>query len=175
MTETVVTATTDEDYAAFGDLIREYQTWLLNRYADMEFMEEVLRHQDLDKELDELRQRYGPPEGRTLLTMRDGEISGGVAYHDLHDGSCEMKRMYIPERFQGRGTGRVLCTALIAAATSDGYQLMRLDTGFRNTEAMAMYESLGFRMCDAYQDYPENLLPHLRFMELALVSEETST
>jgi ribosomal protein S18 acetylase RimI-like enzyme len=174
--ETVVVATTDVEYAAFGELISEYQTWLLNRYADIQaFMAGVLRHQALDKELNELPERYGPPEGKTLLTMRDGEVSGGVAYHDLHDGSCEMKRMYIPERFQGQGTGRLLCTALIAEATADGYRLMRLDTGFRNTEAIAMYESLGFRMCAAYQDYPENLLVHLRFMERPLVSEESPT
>jgi ribosomal protein S18 acetylase RimI-like enzyme len=82
-----------------------------------------------------------------------------------------MKRMYIPERFQGQGTGRMLCEALIAAATADGYRLMRLDTGFRNTEAIAMYESLGFRMRDAYQDYPENLLEHLRFMERPLTPD----
>jgi GNAT superfamily N-acetyltransferase len=169
--DTVVVATTDEHYAAFGALIREYQAWLLARYADIPFMEEVLRHQALDRELNELRERYGPPEGRTLLTMRDAEVSGGVAYHDLHDGSCEMKRMYIPERFQGQGTGRRLCEALIAAATADGYRLMRLDTGFRNTEAIAMYESLGFRMRDAYQDYPENLLEHLRFMERPLTPD----
>jgi GNAT superfamily N-acetyltransferase len=167
--ETVVVATSEADYAAFGRLVAEYQGWLHELYAGVAgWFAAVAAHQSLDSELANLREKYGPPEGKTLLAIRDGEVVGGVAYRDLHDGSCEMKRMFVPERFQGHGTGRRLCLALIEAATADGFPLMRLDTGFLNTTAMAMYESIGFRMCPAYQDYPADLLVHLRFMELPL-------
>lgn len=169
MTETVVVATTDSDYDAFAGLIREYEEWLYRRYIDVPgLIDGVRSHQALDAELADLRGKYGPPEGKTLLAVRDGQVSGGVAYRDLHDGSCEMKRLFVPDRFQGHGTGRLLCHALIAAATADGYGLMRLDTGYLNSEAIAMYESMGFRECPPYHEYPENLAPHLRFMELPL-------
>ena len=171
MTDTVEVAGTDDDYAAFEALIREYEQWLYRRYtAEWELMDGVLAHQALDAELADLRGRYGPPEGRTLLARRDGAVTGGGAYHDLHDGSCEMKRLFVPERFQGHGTGRALCAAIVEAATADGYALMRLDAGFRNTEAIAMYESLGFRACDPYHEYPESLAVHLRFMERPLAA-----
>ncbi len=165
-------ASTDEQYAVFGGLIREYWDWLRERYADLPgFIDAVGGHQAIDAELASLREVYGPPQGTVLLAVRDGEVSGAVAYRDLHDGSCEMKRLYVPDRFQGRGTGRLLCVALIEAAAAQGYETMRLDTGYQNSEAMAMYATLGFRECPPYHEYPADLMPHLRFLELVLVAD----
>lgn len=169
MTETVAVATTDADYDVFGGLIREYWDWLQARYADLPgLIDAIGGHQALDAELSTLPEMYGPPSGRVLLAVRDGEVVGGIAYRDLHDGSCEMKRLFVPERFQGQGTGRRLCQALVDAATVDGYRLMRLDTGFQNAEALTMYGSLGFVECPPYHDYPAHLMPHLRFLEKPL-------
>ena len=79
-----------------------------------------------------------------------------------------MKRLFVPVRFRGQGIGRRLCEALIASAKDDGFHLMRLDTGNLLTEAIAMYESVGFRHCAPYRDYPEKLVPYLIFMEMPL-------
>jgi ribosomal protein S18 acetylase RimI-like enzyme len=108
-----------------------------------------------------------------LLARRDDVVTGGIAYRDLGAGVCEMKRLFVPDRFHGRGIGRRLCLALMDAALSDGYRLMRLDTGTHNDEAIAMYESLGFRECEPFHDYPVDLLAHLRFMERPLASAGT--
>ena len=174
MTDSVAEATSDVDYKAFAELIREYEEWLYQRYAEVPgLIDGVRSHQALDTELANLAAKYGPPEGKTLLARRDDHVTGGVAYRDLHDGSCEMKRLFVPDQFQGQGTGRLLCSALIGAATDEGFRLMRLDTGFLNSEAMAMYESLGFEFCPAYQEYPAQLAVHLRFMERPLVNGST--
>ena len=101
--------------------------------------------------------------------MREGQVSGGIAYRDLHDGSCEMKRLFVPDRCQGQGTGRLLCQALLDTATADGYRRMRLDTGYQNAEALTMYESLGFHECPPYHQYPADLMRHLRLLEKPLV------
>jgi ribosomal protein S18 acetylase RimI-like enzyme len=171
MPDEIAEATTDEDYAAFGALIREYWEWLQSRYADVPgLVDNVGGYQALDAELMSLPATYGPPKGRTLLARRDGEVVGGVALKDLGDGSCEMKRLFVPERFHGGGTGRRLCGALLDMAVADGYRLMRLDTGSHNTEALAMYESLGFREGPSYHDYPAELVPHLRFLERPLAT-----
>lgn|GEM_PF-462582 len=169
MPETIDVATADDDYAVFGGLIRDYWEWLQARYAALPgFIDAVGGHQGLDGELACLRQTYGPPSGKVLLARRDGQVSGGLAYRDLGDGSCEMKRLFVPDRFQGHGTGRALCLALLDTATADGYRLMRLDTGFANTEALAMYEGLGFRQCPPYHQYPADLVVHLRFLQRPL-------
>jgi GNAT superfamily N-acetyltransferase len=169
MADDVVVATTDEDYAAFGALIREYWQWLEARYADLPgFIDSIADNQALEAELGTLQEVYGPPSGRVLLARRDGQAVGGIAYRDLGDGTCEMKRLFVPDRFQGRGTGRLLCNALLLAATVDGFRLMRLDTGRQNDEAIRMYETLGFVECPPYRDYPESLLANLVFMERPL-------
>jgi len=79
-----------------------------------------------------------------------------------------MKRLYVSERFKGRGIGRRLAEALIDAARMDGFELMRLDTGNLLTEAITMYRKLGFKDCAPYLEYPQKLLPYLVFMELPL-------
>ena len=169
MPEEIVVATTDDDYAEFGNLIREYWQWLQARYSDLPgFIDAVGGHQALDAELTSLRDIYGPPAGLVLLAKRGEVVVGGIAFRDLGDRSCEMKRLFVPDRFQGAGTGRRLCQALIDAARTDGYQAMRLDTGYQNEEALRMYESLGFRECESYHDYPADLMTHLRFMEKLL-------
>lgn len=169
MPEEIVVATTDDDYAAFGDLIREYWEWLHSRYSDLPgFIDAVAGHQALDAELSSLRRTYGPPAGTTLLAKRDDLVVGAIAFRDLGDGSCEMKRLFVPDRFQGKGTGRRLCRALLDAARAAGYRVMRLDTGDQNEEALTMYASLGFRECPPYNNYPADLMTHLRFMEQSL-------
>ena len=169
MPERIAIATVDADYDAFAQLIREYWAWLELRYLDLPgFIDSVGGHQALDAELDSLSTIYGLPSGRVLLACRGDEVTGGVAMKDLRDGSCEMKRLYVPDRFQGHGTGRLLVRALIEAATDDGFRLMRLDTGEQNTEAIAMYESMGFRHCPPHHEYPAELVAHLKFMERPL-------
>lgn len=169
MLEQIVEATTPEDFAAFAALVRAYVDWCRERYHDdIWFVEQVFGHQSLESELQNVAAAYSPPRGRTLLAWHDGQLCGGGAYRKLSDGSFELKRLFVPVRFQGQGTGRRLSTALLAAAQNDGAALLRLDTAHRLTEAIALYKSLGFAACPAYQDYPERFMPYLVFMELPL-------
>jgi ribosomal protein S18 acetylase RimI-like enzyme len=169
MPELIFAAETASDYETFAALVREYVEWCRTRYQDDSwFVEQVFGYQDLDRDLRELATKYGPPNGRTLVVRTEDQISAAGAYRRLPDGSCEMKRLYVSERFKGRGIGGRLAEALIDAARTDGYELMRLDTGNRLTEAIALYRKLGFTDCAPYLEYPEKLLPHLVFMELPL-------
>lgn len=170
MPDSIVVANTDDDYRAFAALIREYWDWLVARYADHPgLIDKIGSHQGLEDGLSAVARVHGPPEGKTLLAVREGQVCGAGAYRDLHDGSCEMKRLFVPPRFQGHGTGRRLCESLVAAAAADGFHLMRLDTGYLNDEATQMYASMGFLACPPYHEYPSDLVPHLRFMEKPLV------
>ena len=172
MPETIHAAATASDYSAFAGLIREYVAWSRARYqGDAWFIEQTFSHQSLQAELENLSVSYGPPNGETLLALSDGQICGGVAYRRLSDEICEMKRLFVPDRFRGRGTGRRLCEAIIASARDAGFRLMRLDTGNLLTEAIGMYQSIGFRVCAPYHQYPEPLMPYLVFMEMPLAGD----
>ena len=111
---------------------------------------------------------YGPPSGRAFLALSRDAVVGCIAYRELSDTVCEMKRLFVRKGGQGRGTGRRLCMALIDAARSDGYTLMRLDTANLLTEAIALYRSVGFRDCPAYNDYPDDLMPYFVFMDIPI-------
>jgi GNAT superfamily N-acetyltransferase len=127
-----------------------------------------LDKQSLSSELESLQKMYGPPNGRAFFATQDGEIIGCGAYRRFDNTSCEMKRVFIPKRFQGGGIGREICTKLLAAAEQDGYESMKLDTGKIMIEATGMYQSLGFKPCPPYYEYPEKLMPYFVFLHRTL-------
>lgn len=169
MNELIREASNEQDYRAFSRLIGEYVSWLRSRYEqDNWFITEVLDKQSLSSELENLSTMYGSPNGRAFIATYDNEVRGCGAYRRLADGTCEMKRVFVPGRFQGAGLGRRLCSVLIASAREDGFQSMRLDTGNLMQEALTMYQSFGFKECSPYYEYPEKLKPYFVFMELPL-------
>ena len=157
------------DYEAFATLIGAYTAWCRARYAhDQWFVNAAFGHQSLDSELHHLADKYGPPNGLTLLARENGDIVGCGAYLRIGPAICEMKRVFVTDSQKGKGIGRKLCEALIAAARSESYEYMRLDTGNLLTEAIALYHSLGFSLCAPHTQYPDSLMPYLVFMEMPL-------
>jgi GNAT superfamily N-acetyltransferase len=168
---TLTAASTQEHYAAFGEIVREYSQWLSHQHAaDAWFIEAVLKHQSLEAELRALPAIYGPPGGAVLLVDVGGKLAGAVALRTISDGVCEMKRMFVRDGFRGRGIGRLLAGAAIAAAREKGFGLIQLDTSRRLTNAISLYVSCGFRVCEPYRAYPPELQPHVLFMEMHLTA-----
>ena len=168
MTE-IRAAADDGDYRAFGELGSEYVAWCRERCNSLPWLvDEVFAAQSLEDELKVLPTRYGPPGGKTLLAIRDSEIVGGGAYRRISPEACEMKRLYVSGKAKGEGLGRRLCEALLASAKEEGAQVMRLDTVNFMTEAIAMYERLGFVSCAPFHTYPERMMPYMVFLEKRL-------
>ena len=169
----VISAMTNEHYREFATMIGEYVEWCRERYAgDSQLVDAVFGQQSLEEELQELSSLYGVPSGGAFLARSGDEMAGCIAYRRLSDTICEMKRLFVRKVGQGRGMGRGLCTAVIDAARSDGYALMRLDTMSLLTEAIALYRSVGFRDCPPYNDYPDDIRPHIVFMDKPLAGDK---
>ncbi len=141
---------------------------MFSEYADLLGVD--LCFQGFQAELDTLPGKYAPPGGILLIAVHDGAPAGCVAVRDLEDHVCEMKRLFVRPEFRGFGLGRQLADAAIASARELGYSIMRLDTLDRLTEAMRMYERLGFRRIPAYY---ENPLPGVVYWELDLRHHDT--
>jgi ribosomal protein S18 acetylase RimI-like enzyme len=113
-----------------------------------------LHFQGFAQELAALPGAYAPPRGRLLIALAGDEPSGCVGLRPLADDVCEMKRLYLRPSLRGRGAGRLLATRIIDEAKAIGYRTMRLDTLPGMTEAVALYETLGFQRIAPYYASP---------------------
>jgi putative acetyltransferase len=122
--------------------------------------------QNFEKELAELPGAYAAPDGRLLLAHDNDELAGCVALRKLGDQTCEMKRLFVRDKFRGKGIGRSLIETVIRNAKEIGYERMLLDTlPPKMNDAIALYRSIGFKAIAAYYDNP---VGGAIFMELRL-------
>lgn len=102
-----------------------------------------------------------------FLVARDVEGKAvGCAALVNRGGYGEVKRMYVdPARRRG-GAGRQLLEQLVMFARMSGLQVLRLETGIHQPEAIALYERAGFVRCEPFGDYQSD--PLSLFMEKPL-------
>ena len=153
---TVIQATTPGQIDLARQLFREYEAWLGLS----------LCFQNFEKELAELPGAYVEPGGRLLLTYYHDELAGCVAFRRFGPNACEMKRLFVREKFRGKGIGRFLIETIIRDAKEIGYERILLDTlPPRMNDAIALYRSIGFKETAPYYDNP---VEGAIFMELTI-------
>jgi GNAT superfamily N-acetyltransferase len=84
----------------------------------------------------------------------DGELPvacGGVRV--IEPGLAELKRMYVRAATRRRGIARQLLTRLEDEARLLGAVRLRLETGLRQPEAIAMYASAGYTSTEPFGHY----------------------
>jgi ribosomal protein S18 acetylase RimI-like enzyme len=100
-------------------------------------------------------------EGVDFFVLRsDGEAAacGGVLFVDAAEPYAEVKRMYVRPAFRGRGYGRRILEHLADHARARGVELLRLETGIHQVEAIGLYERAGFRRIGPFGPYREDPL-----------------
>jgi len=103
-------------------------------------------------------------QGVAFFVIRvEGEAvgCGGIQLFDGEYG--ELKRMYVRPRHRGRGFAKRMLEHLAAHARSHGVDVLRLETGVAQTEAIGLYEDWGFREIPPFGAY--RLDPHSVFYE----------
>lgn len=96
---------------------------------------------------------FAPPSG-VFLVGWDGEhpvACGGVRITD--PGVAELKRMYVRTPWRRQGIARTLLARLENEARNLDAALLRLETGSRQPEAIAMYLAAGYADTDAFGHY----------------------
>lgn len=110
-----------------------------------------------------------PEAGATHFDLDPAEVSGGrgaflVIYQEgtpvgcgavrlLDSETAELKRMYVSPAVRGRGLGRRLVAALETGARALGVRRLVLETGIRQSAALALYRATGFEPIPLYGEY----------------------
>lgn len=83
--------------------------------------------------------------GEFLVVELDGHIVGMGGFRPGDDAHAEVLRVRVHPATRRRGIGRALMAELERRASGHGLRAMRLDTATNQPEAMAFYQSLGYR------------------------------
>jgi ribosomal protein S18 acetylase RimI-like enzyme len=93
-----------------------------------------------------------------FVLRSDGEPAGcgGILFVAGEYG--EIKRMYVPPRFRGRGFGQRILEHLADHAAARDVSVLRLETGIHQHEAIGLYERMGFRRIPPFGPYTNDPL-----------------
>ena len=82
-----------------------------------------------------------------------GEPMGCGALRHLGGEVAELKRMFVPVTYRGRGVARLLLRRLEEEALARGWSVLRLETGPLQTEAIGLYTSAGYAPIPLFGPY----------------------
>ena len=112
------------------------------------FLEKCLPESGRALDLDGRHSYYKDIPGHfdVFLCMVDGEtIIGTVAVRRMNDKDCELKSLYLLEKYHGMGLGRKLLETAVRYAADSGYERMYLDSLSTSKRALKLYRMAGFR------------------------------
>jgi putative acetyltransferase len=109
------------------------------------------------------------PEVTFVVARVDGRAAGCGAVVRPAAGWAEIKRMFVAEGARGQRIGQKLLQRLECVAAVAGCQILRLETGVKQTEAIGLYRSAGFAEIPAFGDYKSD--PLSVFMEKSITAE----
>jgi len=118
--------------------------------------------------IDDLPRIHARPKGDIVLATIDDAVVGCAMYYPIDATTTEIKRVFVTPQARGTGAGRALIADVMVRAKADGYTRMVLDSIAPLTEAIALYERMGFAPCAPFYDPDPVLEPELRFYDIAL-------
>ena len=124
--------------------------------------------------LAEMEVRYGEPDewdgldpdqlaapyGTFVIAWLDDVAAACGGLRRIDDATGEVKRMFVAADARRRGIARAVLAELEATARGIGYTRLILETGTKQPEAIALYESHGYEPVTPYGVYKDS--PHSR-------------
>jgi len=96
--------------------------------------------------------------GAFLVAFLDGVPVGCGALRRLDAATAEIKRMYVQSSLRGRGIARRILDELVSHARRLGVNRIVLETGERQSDALALYGGAGFVRIPLFGDYVDSPL-----------------
>ncbi|MGZ3581616.1 MAG: GNAT family N-acetyltransferase [Ktedonobacterales bacterium] len=93
-----------------------------------------------------------------VLCADDGTPGGCAGVKLFGTEYAEVKRMYVRPQFRGYGFAKALLQHIETYTREHGIDCLRLETGIYQTEAIGLYERLGFRRIPPFGSYTDDPL-----------------
>ena len=126
-----------EPYASEGPrwVVAQAEAELVARYGGLD-----------DGELGLTAAMFDPPAGVFLIARTESraEPIGGAGLRSVAPGTGEVRRLWVDSAWRGRGIGREVMTGIEDAASDLDLSVLRIETGDRQPEAVALYQSMGW-------------------------------
>ena len=84
--------------------------------------------------------------------LADSKVIGTVALKKIEETTVELKALYLSNDFRGMGLGRRLMETAMSFAKEKGFERVVLDSMSKYKDALRLYENLGFRETERYND-----------------------
>lgn len=93
-----------------------------------------------------------------FVTYLDGDLAGCCGVKMFASEYGEVKRMFVRPIHRGKGLGKAMLNRLADYALSNGVNLLRLETGIYEVEAIRLYQGWGFSRRKPFGEYVEDPL-----------------
>ena len=91
-----------------------------------------------------------------VIVAYDDGIPVGIASFKKYDDECaEVKRVFIKQKYRGRGISNKLMELLENVAKEKGYHYLILESGEPLVAAMALYRKIGYKVIPNYGQYKD--------------------
>ena len=118
------------------------------------------------EDMDDIQKNYFDKGGTFLGMYKDGEMICTGAIRRIDDETCELKRLWLLDEYQGQGLGYRMLQELLGTAKSVGYKRIWLETDpVAQSRAVDFYKQAGFHQKPGYAKRPDELA-----MEMVLIS-----
>lgn len=121
----------------------------------LDLVEEVLGYYDLelnseveDLDITDIPKYYTQNNGDFEVIEFKGNIVGSYGIYKLDEETCELRKMYLNQNFQGLGLGNIMVENSFKLAKELNYKKITLQTNSVLYKAVKLYKKYGFEEFD---------------------------
>jgi GNAT superfamily N-acetyltransferase len=139
MNPTIKVVKTTSENPDFLFLIETFDTFLWERYPE-------LKKEYWGNNVIEFN-------SNVFIIYLDNEPVACGCFKKYNKNTVELKRMFVSPKARGLGLAQMIIRELEVEARNQGFEIMILETLYKQIEAISLYQKVGFEIVDNYEPY----------------------
>lgn len=139
MNEKIKVVKTTSENPDFIFLIRTFDAYLWDRYPELK--------------MDYWGNNLIEFNANVLIVYLDEQPVACGCFKKYNEKTVELKRMFVLPEARGLGLAQLVIKELEAEAKKQGFEVLILETLYKQTEAINLYQKTGFKIVENYEPY----------------------